>query len=193
MTTVERVLEILRQGGYRELPKPLMIGTMPFDFAHTLIAEERALDLIVVVDLAQESDDRRLVQKIHALARALDVMGSKRPMTTILASAQPGPTILQAIGRVCRVLPVGAPSGPKAEETLRDWLAVLLPLAEVEPVSALADWKTELRKHLPDSMPVAIVDHFLAAAEGDKESVEQTLAGLIREAVKETLEEGDGE
>lgn len=150
MTTVERVLEILRQGGYRELPKPLMIGTMPFDFAHTLIAEERALDLIVVVDLAQESDDRRLVQKIHALARALDVMGSKRPMTTILASAQPGPTILQAIGRVCRVLPVGAPSGPKAEETLRDWLAVLLPLAEVEPVSALADWKTELRKHLPN-------------------------------------------
>ena len=193
MTTVERVLEILRQGGYRELPKPLMIGTMPFDFAHTLIAEERALDLIVVVDLAQESDDRRLVQKIHALARALDVMGSKRPMTTILASAQPGPTMLQAIGRVCRVLPVGAPSGPKAEETLRDWLAVLLPLAEVEPVSALADWKTALRKHLPNSTPVAIVNDFLTASEGDKESVEQALAGLIREAVKETLEEGDSE
>lgn len=193
MTTVERVLEILRQDGYRELPKPLMIGAMPFDFAHTLVAEERALDLIVIVDLAQESDDRRLIQKIHALARALDVMGSKRPITTILASAQPDPTILEALGRVCRVLPVGAPSGPRAEETLRDWLAALLPLAEPEPVGALADWKTELRKHLLGSTPVAIVDHFLAASEGDKESVEQALAGLIREAVKETLEEGDGE
>ena len=192
MTTVERVLEILRQGGYRELPKPLMVGAMPFDFAHALVAEARALDLIVIVDLAQESDDRRLIQKILALARALDVMDSKRPMTAILASAQPSPTILQAIGRVCRTLPVGAPTGPKAEEILRDWLAVLLPLPELEPVSALADWKTELRKHLPGSTPEAMVDHFLAASEGDKESVEQALAGLIREAVMETLEEGDG-
>ena len=158
MTTVERVIEILREGGYRELPKPLMIGTIPFDFAHALVAEERALDLIVIVDLAQESDDQRLIQKTHALARALDVMHSKRPMTAILASAQPSPTVLQAIGRVCRVLPVGAPSGPKAEETLRDWLAMLLPLPKLEPVSALADWTTELRKHLPVSTPVATLD-----------------------------------
>ena len=114
-------------------------------------------------------------------------------MTAILASGQPSPNTLQAIGRVCRVLPVGAPSGPKAEETLRDWLAVLLPLAELEPVSALADWKTELRKHIPESTPVALVDHFLDASEGDKESVEQVLAGMIREAVEETLEEGDSQ
>src|SRR5712691_290146 len=172
MTTVERVLEILHHAGYRELVKPLMIGALPFDFAHALVAEERALDLIVIVDLAQEADDRRLTQKIQALARALDVMGSKRPLTAILASAQPSPATLQAIGRVCRVLPVGAPSGSKAEETLRDWLAVLLPLPELEPVSALAEWKTELRKHLPSSTPPVIVDHFLAASEGDKESVE---------------------
>lgn len=193
MTTVERVLEILHQAGYRDLLKPLMIGALPFDFAHALVAEERALDLIIIVDLAQESDDRRLIQKIHALARALDVVGSKRPLTAILASAQPSPTSLEAIGRVCRVLPVGAPSGPSAEETLRDWLAVLLPLPEMEPVSALADWKTELRKHLPGTMPVAISDEFLAASERGKEGVEQSLAMLIRDTVKETFEEGDGE
>ena len=61
MTTVERVLEILRQGGYRELPKPLMIGAMPFDFAHALVAEERALDLIVIVDLARIIHGRRTI------------------------------------------------------------------------------------------------------------------------------------
>jgi hypothetical protein len=48
MTTSESVVQILvGEGGYKELPRPLRIGTLSFDFAHALIAINRAKDLVI--------------------------------------------------------------------------------------------------------------------------------------------------
>jgi hypothetical protein len=192
MKTVDRVLEILLEAGYRELAKPLMIGTLPFEFAHALVAEERALDLIVIVDLAQDADDRRLVQKIQSLARALDVMGSKRPLTSVLTSAQPSKYVLDSISRVCRVLPVGAPTGKNSEQVLRDWLAVLMPLPKLEPVSALADWEAELEKQIPIGTKRTYVGEIMFAAESGRQSVENSFSEALRDALAESLGEGRG-
>src|SRR5437868_5941602 len=110
MTTVERVISVLVEAGYRELSKPLSVASLPFEFAATLVAGERALDLIVVVDMEAEKDERRLAQKVQSLAKALDVMRSRRPLTVVLAGSQPNPPSLGALKRVCRVLTVGVPT-----------------------------------------------------------------------------------
>lgn len=190
MTTAERVRDILTSSGYRELPQPLHIGALPFEFAHALVAEERALDLVIVADLASEKDERRLVQKVHSLARALDVMGSRRPLTTVLASGQPSLQTLDALSRVCRALPVGAPTGPSAEQTLRDWLAVLLPLPALDPISALADWRAEMAGNLSKTMSQDELARVVQAAEGGKAHVENYLAEQIASIVDPLLEEG---
>jgi hypothetical protein len=104
MTTLERVLSILLEAGYRELPKPLSVASLTFDFAAALIARERALDLIVVVNMDTERDERRLVQNVQSLGRALDLMRSRRPLTVILVGTLPNPDIISSLKRVCRVL-----------------------------------------------------------------------------------------
>ena len=87
MTTSERVVAILTgEGGYRELPKPLKVGSLSFEFTHALIAGDRANDLVIVIELKGDSADDVVIRKVLALTRALDVLQSKRSVTTVLTS-----------------------------------------------------------------------------------------------------------
>ncbi len=189
MTTVQRVISTLIEAGYRELSKPLSIASLPFEFAATLVGGERALDLIVVVDMGAEKDERRLVQRLQSLARALDVMRSRRPLTTILAGPQPSAATLESLSKVCRVLTVGVPTGVSAGQELRDALAVLLPLPELDEMSALADWRAELHRHIPAKEKSGLIDALLPAAERGGEEVEAAFAAIIRKEIATALEE----
>lgn len=191
MTTAETVFEILtKEGGYRALGKPMRIGSQAFDFTHVLVAGEKANDLVVVIDLTGASEDAQVTRSVLAFTRALDVLGSKRSVTTVLTSGQANNDLVNSISRVCRVLPVGAPIGPMAEEMVRDWLAVLLPLKSPPPVEHLADWKANLEKRLEDTADEQTVGRFVQLAEGGKEAVEAALAFEISTLADKVLEDG---
>jgi hypothetical protein len=191
MTTAETVYQILtKEGGYRPLGKPIRIGSQGFDFTHVLVAGVRANDLVIVIELIGASEDAQVTRSVLAFTRALDVLGSKRSVTAVLTSGQADNDLVNSISRVCRVLPVGAPSGPLAEEMVRDWLAVLLPLKSPPPVEHLADWKASLEKQLEDTDDKPSVGRFVLLAEEGKEAVEAALALEISTLADKVLEDG---
>lgn len=191
MTTAETVFKILTtEGGYRSLGKPIRIGSQAFGFTHVLVAGERANDLVIVIELTGASEDAQVTRSVLAFTRALDVLGSKRSVTAILTSGQADNELLNSINRVCRVLPIGAPTGPMAERKVRDWLAVLLPLKGPPPVEHLADWKASLENQLADTDDEPAIGWFVQLAERGKEAVEAALALQISALADKVLEDG---
>ncbi|AMV41752.1 hypothetical protein [Paraburkholderia caribensis] len=193
MSTTDRVLDILvKEGGYRQLPKPFKVGSISFDFTHALVAGERANDLVIVIELKGDTVDDGVIRKVMALTRALDVMRSKRPVTAVLTSGQPQTGTIQSISKVCRVLPVGAPRGPDAISAVRDWLSVLLPLTQQPPVETLLDWEADLRVATTESAKGEFMDTLINAAPRGREAVETVLADAItRSADAAMVDEGD--
>jgi hypothetical protein len=183
-TPVERVVAILKEAGYRELKLPLMVASVPFDFAAALVGTGKASDLIVVIDTVQDSDARTR-QMIDGLGRALDVAGSRQPVTAILAGPKPHDPILDAIGRVCRVLPVGTPTGADATRLLHDWLAVLLPLQLPNPIEVIADTSGELAKHLATNHDPYVRKTILEEAPHGPKAVRLALQRLVVQALND--------
>jgi hypothetical protein len=189
MTTAETVFKILTtEGGYRPLSKPIRLGAQAFDFTHVLVAGEKANDLVIVIELTGVSSDAQVTRSVLAFTRALDVLGSKRSVTAVLTSGQADNDLVNSISRVCRVLPVGAPTGPMAEEMVRDWLAVLLPLKNPPTVEHLADWRAYLERQLENTNSDAA--RFVRLAEVGKEAVEAALALEISMFADKVLEDG---
>lgn len=195
MSTSDRVVEILTQeGGYRALPRPFKVGSQSFDFTHALVAGDRANDIVVVIELRGDTADEVIVRKLLALTRALDVLRSKRPVTAVLTAGQPRSETVQSISKVCRVLPIGAPTGPNAMDAVRDWLAVLLPLTQPPAVDTLLDWEADVRSSAPAAAKGALMDALIAAAPAGKHAVEAVLAESISASVRAVLDnEGGGQ
>jgi hypothetical protein len=194
MTTSESVVEILvGEGGYRELPKPLRVGSLSFEFTHALLAGKRANDLVIVIELKGDTADDAVIRNVLALTRALDVLQSKRSVTAVLTSGQAAPETVHSMSRVCRVLPVGAPTGPNATEAVRDWLSVLLPLSEPPAVETFIDWEGDLRRKVPGNTAGQLMEELLTAAPHGKVAVEQALARSISASVGPALDEADGD
>ena len=179
-TPIERIVAILKEAGYRELGLPLTISSVPFDFAAALVGTGKAADLIVVVDTVQDSESRTQ-QKIDGLGRALDVAGSRRPLTAVLAGPRPLDPTLEAIARICRVLPVGTPTGEDADQLLREWLAVLLPLRLPHLGEAVADTTRELAINIPRNLEPALQTSILEAAPNGTAAVREALRRLVVE------------
>jgi hypothetical protein len=123
-TPVERVAELLEGVNYRRIAIPVTIGGIEFVFPALFVGTRLSQDLIVVVDSTVEKEER-ILQKIEGLARVLDRLRSRRPLTTIVVGRRPSNEIMDAMFRVSRVLPVGTASDTA---NLTDWLSVLLPL-----------------------------------------------------------------
>lgn len=180
MTPIEQAVAVLEEAGYRRARHPLPVASTNFDF-DTVMTIERSLDLVVLVDTAVWSEDRTRRQ-IQALGRALDVLGSRRTLTLILVGPEPTQNTLEALTRVCRVLPVGAYSSSDHDQHLRDWLAVLLPLTLPEPDEDSADWRQELQLAL-GSTASNRVRRFIDSAIGGKDGVRQELRISLEEAL----------
>jgi hypothetical protein len=185
-------MEILvGEGGYRELPRPFKVGSLSFEFTHALVAGDKANDLVIVIELKGDTAEDAVIRKVMALTRALDVMRSKRPVTAVLTSGQPRSETVQSISRVCRVLPIGAPAGPNAQNAVRDWLSVLLPLREPTAFEIFLDWEGDLRGKVPATARGQLLDELVAAAPHGKVSVEEALALSISTLVEPVLQEGE--
>lgn len=147
--SVSRIVDILVAAGFKTLPTPFIVGSVPFEFAAMLLGTDKSPDLVVVIDTVTE-DQERARQKIGGLGRALDAVQSRRPLTAIITGPTPREKILESMGKVCRVLPVGTPIGPLDEQLLRDWLAILLPLEVPDTSNVAADPLADLRDQTDD-------------------------------------------
>jgi len=192
MTTTERVVELLTtQGRYRTITTPFRIGSQEFDFTHILTATGKANDLVLVIELTGGMTNDSVVRSVFAFTRALDVVGSRRPVTVVLTSGQADKELINAINRVCRVLPIGAPEGEDSGQAVKDWLSALLPLDTPPPVAHLADWRGLLVDDLKASLDDAETARFIGWAQSGKETVEEALAEEITVRADRALEEGE--
>ena len=129
----DRVESLLVANGYRAISSPLQIAGLTFDLAGAFVGMDHSADLVVIGDMAADGE-RKVVQQVEGIARALDVMRSHRPLTTVIVGPRPVGRTLEELAQVGRVLPVGEADDPRE---LRDQLAVLMPLAL--PSTLLAD------------------------------------------------------
>lgn len=179
-TTVEKIVGLLVGVGYRRLPMPLELSGLKFELAAALVGTDATPDLIIIIDTVFEVEERAK-RKIEGIARALDVLNSKRPLTAILVGPRPRTSTLDAASKVCRVLPIGT-SEPGAEDAaLANWLAVLMPLRLPQTVDAIADPISELLNRVEKDAPFA--KSILAASPNGSGAVEQSLFSLINDAL----------
>lgn len=150
---------------------PLAVAGVKFEFDAILVGTGQMPDLVLVVDTTTEREDR-IKTKIESLARALDVMRSKRPLTTIIAGPRPSTSVLESISKVCRVLPLGTLTGDDDGAALENWLAVLMPLTLPNASESIADPMRDLLASVDAKDPI-IADLLAAAPRGPDEVREQ--------------------
>lgn len=179
---VQRVVALLEDAGYEVIEQPRPIGGIPFEFA-AMLAGVGSLDLIAVIDINRESDSELLRGRVEGLARALDLVRSRRLITLVLVGVRPEPELIQALTRVGRVLITTAPPGDEGEVEMRDALAVLLPLQiTTDPDSAAESWaaaRASISKAYPSEVTGVLVAASASAA-GVKEALRQLLAEPVR-------------
>jgi len=187
-TPVEKISAILAEVGYQRVSMPMEIGGVSFDIPAALVGNTPSPDLVLVADSVME-DEKRVLRKIEGVARALDVVGSRRPLTTVIAGPRPSASILEAMGKVSRVLPIGTVSADKLDEALRNWLAVLLPLKLPETVARTVAPLEELLGSV-SQLPSEIVELVSLAKDG-KEVISERINQIIIDAI--VTEETDGD
>ncbi|QNG45335.1 hypothetical protein [Sphingobium yanoikuyae] len=148
----DRVARVLVANGYRQIVPPLQLAGLTFEVAGAFVGLGHSADLVIVGDMAADGE-RKVVQQIEGIARALDVMRSHRPLTTVIVGPRPVGKMLEALAQVGRILPVGEAADPA---DLRDQLAVLLPLVLPESLTADRDLGAGETLALPDE-PLAEV------------------------------------
>jgi hypothetical protein len=152
--SVDRAVEILRGASFVLLPQPLEVDRIPFRFSAALVSKE-SLDLVVLVDTFDSGNEEDVRREVTALGRALDLAGSRRPLTVVLVGQRWSELTERAISRVARVLRCQIVLGDEARDAaLRDSLAVLLPLdlpdAPKEPEETWSNIRVQLEQGLSD-------------------------------------------
>jgi hypothetical protein len=181
LTPVERVVAILEASGYRRLSMPFEIATLRFDVSAALVGTGQAADLVLVFDSATSSD-RRLVRSVEGISRALDVVGSRRPLTAVLVGPAPPTQVLADLSKVGRVLPIGTAGSAPDDQPIKDWLAALLPLS-ISPATALVENPLAGLETAAARDPVASA--LLRAARSGKEPVAQEFLRQIDAALSD--------
>jgi hypothetical protein len=87
-TPVDRVAEVLAGARYRRVRTPLEIANLKFDFPIAFVGTSPSPDLVLVADTAFD-DERRILKKMEGIARAMDVVQSRRPITVVLTGPRP--------------------------------------------------------------------------------------------------------
>lgn len=141
-TPVERVARMLEAAQFQRRPIPLQIASLKFEVPAAFIGTSPLPDLVVVGDTATQTA-RELQRMVEGVGRALDVVRSRRPLTLVLVGPRLESAALAALSRYARVLPIGETAD---DESLKNWLAVLLPLKLPKPVESRGvDCLKELR------------------------------------------------
>lgn len=175
----DRVAKLLLDGGYRRIASPVQIAGLEFDVADAFVGQDRSADLVIVGDMAADGE-RKVVLQVEGIARALDVMRSRRPLTTIVVGPRPVGKALEALTHVGRILPVGEATDP-AE--LRDQLAVLLPLELPDSLMSERDIGVgETLEVAQSSLATALIEASSRGEAAVRDTFHDALAGVLAEA-----------
>lgn len=175
---VERVAEILRGASFRRLNTPLNVAGIEFDMPAAFVGTKLSSDLVLLFDTAFESQ-KRIQHKVEGIARALDVVGSRRSLTTVVTGPRPDKDTFDSLSRVSRVLPVGLANNPADDESILNWLAVLLPLNIPSPSDVANEAVTSLSGKNADDIVTKLIE---ASVEG-LSSVENCLNAYISKPI----------
>ncbi|WP_062224576.1 hypothetical protein [Aureimonas sp. D3] len=192
---VAALRERLAAAGYDDLPVPLRIAGVEFQFTGAMRGRHgRALDLVLLVDTTAgnfgDSDGPRVRHRLQAMSRALDVTASRYVLTVILAGAAlPGE--IELLTETARVLHVNSlprrEDGTMDMDRLEDGIRVLLPLSlPAQPSDANEDTaEVQLAKILPQAVDRDLLAAVVAAAESGDAAVAEAIAVRIATAIKE--------
>ena len=146
---------------------------MTIEIADALVAGNKSLDLVLVGDNIGDQAPWRLMSAAEGAARALDLVGSRRPLTLVVVGPRPNAEDLRELVRYARVLPI---SEAPTDETLRNWLTALLPLELPAVGEARGDVaNAELVSDTSDPLARALVQ----AAQAGKQEVSAVLFDAI--------------
>jgi hypothetical protein len=182
-TPVERITKLLELAKFKRVPTPLSIGGLQIDAAAAFVGEPPRPDLIVVGDTLDQTP-ARLQQTVEGVGRALDMMGSRRPLTLVVVGPRPASSILTRLSRHARVLPVGDASD---QSNLENWLAVLLPLKLPKLQDSRADAAFD---KLLQSAKDPIERELIELSHAGAAAVSNRLAALVDEPFIETGDSG---
>lgn len=174
--SVDQVVSLLLNAGYRRVSTPFILAGLQFNVAAVMVGADRSSDLVVVEDTVA-STSREIQIRIETIARAMDALDSKRPITAIVIGPRPPATELDAMSRVARILPVGPSLLPDRSDALRNWLAVLLPLHLPPTGNQLADPLSELKHQLDPGNTV--ISELLDSAHLGTSAVQRALHQII--------------
>jgi len=133
---------MLEAAQFQRKPVPLQIANLKLEVPAAFIGASPSPDLVVVGDTVTQTA-RELQRMVEGVGRALDIVRSRRPLTVVLVGPRLETAALTALARYARVLPIGETAD---DETIRNWLAVLLPLRLPKPVEGRGvDCLEELR------------------------------------------------
>ncbi|MDP3674303.1 MAG: hypothetical protein Q8R44_04305 [Novosphingobium sp.] len=173
-TPIERVAQVLELAQFRRMPTPLEIGGVKTGALAAFVGKPPSPDLVVIGDTLQQTPGA-LQQTIEGVGRALDMMGSRRPLTLVVVGPRPDTTALTALARHARVLAVGELADNSA---LANWLAVLLPFTPPNTSAGRAEAAIVTLLAEPAD---PLVQEFVAMAAQGKDSVAAHLAEVIDE------------
>lgn len=182
---VRRVVATLTGEGYEQVNTPMRVGGIAFAFA-AMLAGRASLDLVVVVDTALGVDDDSLRAQVQGLARALDLVRSRRSLTVVFVGPHPSAALVQTLSGVARVLRTGSP-GPEDPAALRRAIAVLLPL-EIPgwDEDAALSWGA-LREQIAAGLPPEI-ERLVERSRSGSASVEAALRDFLAEPLDGVLD-----
>jgi hypothetical protein len=176
----------LEAAGYKRRTAPLEVAGIKFDLPNVLMGSRPSTDLIVVADIAFDPEER-ILRNIQGIARALDVTRSTRPLTAVIAGPRPSPSTMEALTKVCRVLPVGLSEPGDLDASMDNWLAVLLPLKISDTSHEFPDPMAELGSQVGDLNPE--IGMLVGEAANGKVAVERGLYIAVNRALLESGEE----
>ncbi|WP_182376730.1 hypothetical protein [Nocardioides sp. WS12] len=179
MSGIDTVLGVLESNGYKRLPKPLTVAGTQFEFEAAVSGTDKSQDLVIVA--SRELPPRRLLRLVAVLARSLDVMNSRRPVTVLILGSI-GPTEKAELERHARILVLGT-NEPTIEE-VRHAASVLLPLSLPSVSVAGRDPISEVFEILS----VQLTDEHVAlirSAAGGAAHVETALRKYVNAAVRD--------
>lgn len=181
----------LRVAEYEDLSTPLRVAGVDFAFTGAMRGREgRALDLVLLVDTTTgDFGDRsanRVVQRIQALSRALDVTGSRYVVTVVLAGAILTESV-ESLSETCRVLQLegvaldqeGNPVDAVATQQLDDRIRVLLPLKLPDPAEANGDASLSVMEQLLKALPVVISQPLASVITDASQNGEQAVTDAV--------------
>lgn len=185
---VRRVVATLTDEGYEQVNEQMRVGGIGFQFA-AMLAGRASLDLVVVVDTALGVEEDSLRAQVQGLARALDLVRSRRSLTVVFVGPHPSAALVQTLSGVARVLRTGSP-GPEDDAALRRAIAVLLPLEVPSGDEDAAQSWGALRRRIVEGLPPE-VERLVERSRSGSASVEAALRDFLAEPLKGILDDLD--